>query len=74
MRQQLPCRLWHDSRCSSPALPGQPSRLDLWFWGVAALGEVRKSRLFTLTELKAVVEAFAEIVDLEEMKSVAKST
>ena len=36
--------------------------------------EVRKSRLSTLTELKAVVEAFAESVDLEEVKRPARST
>ena len=35
---------------------------------MAALEEVRKSRLSTLTELKAVVEAFAESVNLEEVK------
>ena len=39
-----------------------------------AMEEVRKSRPSTLTELKAVVETLAEIVDLEEMKSSAKST
>ena len=38
------------------------------------MGEVGKSRLFTLTELKAVVEAFAESVDLEEVKRSARST
>ena len=49
------------------------SCLDFWFW-LVVMEEVRKSRPSTLTELKAVVEAFAEIVDLEEMKSSAKST
>ena len=43
------------------------SCLDLWFWGLA-MEEVRKSRLSTLTELKAVVETFAESVDPEEVK------
>ena len=36
--------------------------------------EVRKSRPSTLTELKAMVEAFAESVDLEEERRSAKST
>ena len=36
--------------------------------------ELRKSRSSTLTELKAVVEAFAEIIDPEEVKRPAKST
>ena len=36
--------------------------------------EVRKSRPSTLTELKAVVEAFAESVDLEEVRRSARST
>ena len=49
------------------------SCFDFWFL-VMVMEEVRKSRPSTLTELKAVVEAFAEIVDLEEMKSSAKST
>ena len=35
--------------------------------------EVRKSRPFTLAELKAVGEAFAESVDPEEVKRSAKS-
>ena len=34
--------------------------------------EVRKSRPSTLTELKAVVEAFAESVDPEEVKRSAR--
>ena len=36
--------------------------------------EVRKSRPSTLTELKAMVEAFAESVDLEEVRRSARST
>ena len=36
--------------------------------------EVRRSRPSTLTELKAVVKAFAESVDLEEVKRPARST
>ena len=36
--------------------------------------ELRKSRPSTLTELKAVVEAFAESVDPEEVKRSARST
>ena len=36
--------------------------------------EVRKSRPSTITELKAVVEAFAESVDPEEVKRSARST
>ena len=39
-----------------------------------ALEEVRKSRPSTLTEPKAMVEAFAESVDLEEVKRSARST
>ena len=49
------------------------SCLDFWFWGVA-MEEVRKSRPSTLTELKAVVEAFAESVDPEEVRRSARST
>ena len=49
------------------------SCLDFWFWGVA-MEEVRKSRPSTLTELKALGEAFAESVDSEVMKRSAKST
>ena len=45
----------------------------MWFWGVA-MEEVRKSRPSILTELKAVVEAFAKIIDPEEVKRPAKST
>ena len=67
MHRQLALRPW-------PAKLPDISCLEFWFWGVAALEEVRKIRLSTLSELKAVVEAFAEIVDLEEMKSSAKST
>ena len=55
---------------SSPASPPLP---DFWFWGVA-MEEVRKIRPSTLTELKAVVEAFAESVDPEEVKRSARST
>ena len=36
--------------------------------------EVRKSRPSTLTELRAVGEAFAESVNTEEVKRSAKST
>ena len=36
--------------------------------------EVRKSRPSTLTELKAMVEVFAESVDLEEVMRSARST
>ena len=49
------------------------SCLDFWFWGVA-MEEVRKSRPSTLTELKAMVEAFAERDDLEEVRRSARST
>ena len=49
------------------------SCLDFWFWGMA-MEEVRKSRPSTLTELKAMVEAFAESVDLEEVRRSARST
>ena len=47
--------------------------LDFWFW-VVVMEEVRKSRPSTLTELKAMVEAFAESVDLEEVMRSARST
>ena len=43
------------------------SRLDF-------MGHFDKSRPSTLTELKAVVEAFAESVDPEEVKRSARST
>ena len=49
------------------------SCLDFWFW-LVVMEEVRKSRPSTLTELKAVVEAFAESVDLEEVRRSARST
>ena len=49
------------------------SWLDFWFWGVV-MEEMRKSRPSTLTELKAVVEAFAESVDPENVKRSARST
>ena len=49
------------------------SCLDFWFW-VVVMEEVRKSRPSTLTELKAVVEAFAESVDPKEVKRSARST
>ena len=39
-----------------------------------ALEEVRKSRPSTLTVLKAVVDAFAESVDPEEVRRPARST
>ena len=56
-----------------PAKSPDLSCLDFWFWGVA-MEEVRKSRPATLNELKAVVEAFAESVDQEEVERAAKST
>ena len=40
--------------------------LDFWFRGMV-MEEVRKSRPSTLTELKAVVKAFAESVEPEEV-------
>ena len=49
------------------------SCLDFWFW-VVVMEEVRRSRPSTLTELKAVWEAFAESVDPEEVKRSAWST
>ena len=49
------------------------SCLDFWFW-VVVMEEVRKSRPSTLTELRAVGEAFAESVDPKEAKRSAKST
>ena len=53
-------------------LPGAPGRHDmscLYFWfGGVTMEEVRKSMPSTLNELKAVVEAFAESVDQEEVK------
>ena len=49
-----------------PAKSPDMSCLDFWFWGVA-MEEVRKSRPSTLTELKAVVKAFAESVEPEEV-------
>ena len=48
------------------------SCLDFWFW-LVVMEEVRKSRPSTLTELKAVVEAFAESVDPEEVKRSART-
>ena len=56
-----------------PAKSPDMSCLDFWFWGVA-MEEVRKSKQSTLNELKAVVEAFAESVDQEEVKRSARST
>ena len=47
--------------------------LDFWFRGMV-MEEVRKSRPSTLTELKAVVKAFAESVEPEEVKRSARST
>ena len=49
------------------------SCLEFWFWGVA-IEEVKKSRPSTFTKLKAMVEAFAESVDLEEVRRSARST
>ena len=56
-----------------PAKSPDMSCLDFWFW-LVVMEEVRKSRPSTLTEFKAVGEAFAEIVDPEEVKRSAKST
>ena len=42
------------------------SSLYIWFW-VVVMEKVRKSRPSTLTELKAVVKAFAESVEPEEV-------
>ena len=57
-----------------PAKSPDMSCLDFWFW-VVVMEEVRKSRPSTLTiKLKAVVEAFAESVDPEEVKRSARST
>ena len=64
------------SRLTTIAWPAKSPNmrcLDFWFWGVA-MEEVRKSKLSTLNELKAVVEAFAESVDQEEVKRSARST
>ena len=49
------------------------SCLDFWFW-VVVVEEVSKRRPSTLTKLNAVVEAFAESVDPEEVKRSARST
>ena len=49
------------------------SCLDFWFC-LVVMEEVKKSRPSTLTKLKAVVEAFAESVDPEEVKRSARST
>ena len=56
-----------------PAKSPYMSCLNFWFWGVA-IEEVRKSRPSTLTELKAMVEAFAESADPEEVRRSARST
>ena len=57
-----------------PAKSSDMSCLYFWFWMVVMEG-VRKSRPSTLTiKLKAVVEAFAESVDPEEVKRSARST
>ena len=49
------------------------SCFDFWFL-VMVMEEVRKSRPSTLTELKAMLEAFVESVDPEEVKRSARST
>jgi len=49
------------------------SCLDFWCC-LVVMEKLRKSRPSTLTELKAVVEAFAESVDPEEVKRSARST
>ena len=49
------------------------SCIDFWFW-VVVMEEVGKTRPSTLTELKAVGEAFAESFNPEEVKRSAKST
>ena len=56
-----------------PAKSPDMSCLDFWFW-VVVVEEVRKRRPSTLTKLNAVVEAFAESVDPEEVKRAARST
>ena len=56
-----------------PARSPDLSCLDFWFWGVA-MEEVRRSRPTTLNDLKAVVEAFAESVDMEEVELSVRST
>ena len=56
-----------------PAKSSDMSCLYFWFWMVVMEG-VRKSRPSTLTiKLKAVVEAFAESVDPEEVKRSARN-
>ena len=58
-----------------PARSPDMSCLDFWSWGgIVAMEEVRKRGPSTLTELKAVVEAFAESVDQEEVKRSARNT
>ena len=47
------------------------SCLDYWFWGVA-MQEIRRSKPSTLTELKRVVESFAESLDQEEVVKSAR--
>ena len=56
-----------------PAKSPDMSCLDFLFW-LVVMEAVRKIRPSTLTELKAVGEAFAESVDSEVMKRSAKST
>ena len=56
-----------------PAKLPDMSCLDFWFWMVV-MEEVRKSRPSILTELKAMVEAFAESADSEKVKRSARST
>ena len=58
---------WRLTTIPWPAKSPDLSCMDFWFWGVA-MEEVRKSRPATLNELKAVVEAFAESVDQEEVE------
>ena len=81
--KHMPARAWLQeafqgrviSRLTTIAWPAKSpdmSCLDFWFWGVA-MEEVRKSRPSILNELKAVVEAFAESVDQEEVKRSARS-
>ena len=56
-----------------PAKLPDLSCLDFWFC-LVVMEEVRKSRLSTLTKLKAVVEAFAESISPQKGKRSARST
>ena len=54
-----------------PSKSSDLSCLDYWFWGVA-MQEIRRSKPSTLTELKRVVESFAERMDQEEVVKSAR--